>query len=114
MIFSCQETGDIEAIDEAIVALQGNRLVLKIVEGLQDNFLCEMRFLTAKKKASLGQPYLIKSFKKKFSDQREKMKSHKIPDRAKFLIVRPMRDSVYISEEDKKLLCWKLECCCSS
>ena len=35
--------GDVEAINEAIAALKKNVLVLKIIEGLQDFFSCEVR-----------------------------------------------------------------------
>ena len=43
--------GDVEAIDKAIVALKENLLVLKIVEGLKDNFSWKVIFSMDKKRA---------------------------------------------------------------
>ena len=57
-----------EVIDEALVALKENGLVQKVVEGLQNYLSCIVRFLLDKKRAWLGQPYLIESLKK-FSHQ---------------------------------------------
>ena len=57
--------GDIEAIDEPILALEENGLVLKIMEGLQDYLSCKIRFSKNKKRAWLGQPHLIENLCKK-------------------------------------------------
>ena len=53
--------GDVEAIDDAITALKENRLVLKIVERLQDYLSCKDVFSTGKKRtaSSPGKPYRI-------------------------------------------------------
>ena len=59
---------DIEAIDEAITALQDNGLVLKLMEGLQDSLSCEAKFSKDKKRTWLGWPYIIKDLSKKFGD----------------------------------------------
>ena len=59
----------VEANDVTIVALRENRLVLKIVEGLQDYSSCKVRFSMDKKGAWLGQPHFIGSLENKFGDQ---------------------------------------------
>ena len=53
--------GNVEAIDGAITSLKENRLVLKIVEGLQDYLSCKIKFSMDKKRAWLGQPHLIEN-----------------------------------------------------
>ena len=60
--------GDIEAIDVAIVDLQENGLVFKIVKELQDYLSCKVKFSGGKKQAWLGQPHLIENLKKKFGE----------------------------------------------
>ena len=61
--------GDIAAINNATSALKNNWLVLKIIEGLQDNLSCKIKFSSDKKRACLGQPHLIKYLEKKFHKQ---------------------------------------------
>ena len=56
--------GGVEAIDDAISSLKENELVLKIMEGLQDYLSCKIKFSKDKKRAWLGQPHLIKNWKK--------------------------------------------------
>ena len=41
--------GDIEAIGDAITALEENRLVLRIMERLQDYLSCEIKFSADKR-----------------------------------------------------------------
>ena len=43
--------GNVKAIDNAIATLANNRLVLKVMEGLQDNMSCEIKFSEDKKRA---------------------------------------------------------------
>ena len=66
--------GDVEAIDQLIAALKENKLVLKIMKGLQDYLSCEVKFSGKKKWAWLGQPHLIKNLEEKFGDQSKKIK----------------------------------------
>ena len=58
---------EIAAIDNAIETLKNKKLVLKIVEGLQDYLSCKIKFSNDKKNAWLGQPNLIKNPEIKFS-----------------------------------------------
>ena len=51
--------GNVEAINNSIAALKKNGLVLKIVEGLQEYLSCEVKFSTDKKKALIGELYVI-------------------------------------------------------
>ena len=67
--------GNIEAIDEASTAFKENRLVLKIVDGLQDYLSCDVRFSGTKKQAWLGQPHLIKNLKKVCGTSQKRKKS---------------------------------------
>ena len=56
--------GNIEAIDDATAAIKENRLVLKILEGLQNCLSCETKFSMDRKRAQLGQPHCIKTWLK--------------------------------------------------
>ena len=47
--------GDVTAINGTITALKENRLLLKIVKGLQDYLSCKVKFSRDKKRAWLGQ-----------------------------------------------------------
>ena len=46
--------GNVEAIYDAITALKEYGLVLKVMEGLEDYFYCEINFSMDKKRAWLG------------------------------------------------------------
>ena len=61
-----QIVGDIKTIDGTITALKENRLVLNIMEGLQNYLSWEIKFSTDKKGAWLGQSHLIKNLAEKF------------------------------------------------
>ena len=54
--------GDIKAIDNVIGALKEKKLVLKIVQVLQDYLSCEIKFSTDKKRSWLGQLHLTKNW----------------------------------------------------
>ena len=45
---------DVEAIDDAILALKYNGLILKVMEELQDYLSCKITFSKDKKRAWLG------------------------------------------------------------
>ena len=93
--------GDVKAIDNTITALKNNGLILKVVEGLQDYLSCEIKFSEDKKRAWLGQPYLIKNMEKKFGEFIQDVWSHKTTGMTKFLIIRPTVNSEKISAEDQ-------------
>ena len=63
---------DVEAINDAIIALKENRLVLKIVKGLQDYLSCEVKIFQLIKRAWLRQHHLIKNLIKEFGDHVKK------------------------------------------
>ena len=90
--------GDAEGINEE------NGLLLKVIEGLQDYLSCEVKFSMDKKRAWLGQPYLIKNLEKKFGHHIINIQSHKVPGTSKFLIVRPMIESEWSPWKMKKVL----------
>ena len=92
--------GNKAVIDDKILALKNKGLVLKIVEGLQDYLLCEIKISDDRKRAWLGQPHLIKSLKSKFGRLIDEVWSHKTSGTPKFLIVRPTEDFEKISMED--------------
>ena len=73
--------GDIKAINGFNAE---NRLVLKIMEGLQDYLSCEVKFSIDRKRAWLGQPHLIKNLVKKFDDHVKNIYTHKTPGMPKF------------------------------
>ena len=45
--------GDMVAIDDTISAVKSNRLLLKVIEGLQDYLSCEIKFSNDEKRAWL-------------------------------------------------------------
>ena len=59
--------GNVEAIDAAISAIKNNGMVLKVMEGLQDYWSFKIKFSEDKKRACLGQPHLIKIWKRNLS-----------------------------------------------
>ena len=61
--------GSPDATDEAMKQLKRKRLVVKVMESLQDYLLCEIWFSEDEKKVWLGQPFLIVSLEKKLSKE---------------------------------------------
>ena len=94
--------GNVEAIDDAMTALKENGLVQKIMEGLQDLLSCKMKFSMDEKSSWLRQPHLINHLNEKFSKHFKDVPSQKIPGTPKFLIFRPMGESMKISMEDQQ------------
>ena len=94
--------GDIEAIDGAISAIKNNKLVLKVVKGLEDYLSQDIKFSKNKKRALLGLLHLIKNMEKKFGKCVQDVPSHKTPGTHKFLIIRPMVDNEKISAKDQQ------------
>ena len=68
--------GDSKAINEAKTGLK-NGLVLKIVEGVKNNFSCNVTFSGDKKQAWLGQPHQFKILKRCLVIGIQKMQGHK-------------------------------------
>ena len=78
---------DVAVIDSAITALKENKLVLKIVEGLQDYLFHGVKFSMDKKWAWLWQPHVIKSLVKKFGNHVKNIHCHKAPGMPTFLLL---------------------------
>ena len=57
------------AIDEAVEQVKKNWLLLKISDSLEEYLLCKIRFSKEKKKAWLGQLFLMKNMENKFHEQ---------------------------------------------
>ena len=93
--------GNIETIDNAILALNRNGMVLKIMERMQDYLSGEIKFLIVKKRTWLKQPHFINNLNDKFGKCVKDVCNHKTPDTPKFLIVRPMEESEEISTKDE-------------
>ena len=94
--------GNIATIHDVIKALKSKGLVLKIVEGLQDNFSCKIKFFDDKRHAWLGHPHQIKNLENKFGGLVNDIWSHKTPGTPKFLIIRPTEEIKKILMEDQQ------------
>ena len=94
--------GNMMAIDDAILALNSNGLVLKIVEELQDYLPCEIKFSDDKKRAWLGQLHLIKIGKEIWQVHAGKFGVTRLQVCLNFLTMRPMINSEKISAKDQQ------------
>ena len=93
--------GDVAIIDGAFEMLKNKVLILKIMEGLQNNISSEIKFSNNKKHVWLGQPHLIKNLENKLGWLINEFWSHKTPGNPKFLIVRPTKENEKILIEDQ-------------
>ena len=93
--------GSLRVLDETKEQLERNGLVLKVSDSLQNNLSCKIRFSKDKKKALLGQPYLIENLKKKFDKQVMKAKCPRMPGVPKLMILIKflLRTNNYSSQE---------------
>ena len=89
-----------------IETLKNKGLVLKIVEGLQDYFSCEIKFSDDKNRAWLWQSHLIKNMEKKFVKLVQDVWSHKTPGMHKFSIIKNMVAARRFQQKTNEIIGW--------
>ena len=85
--------------------LKQNGLVLKIKDELHDLLSCEIKYSKDRKRAWLGQPYLISNLEKKFGDQVKGLQTYKTPGTPGLNMVHNTDPKHALSQEKHKLFC---------
>ena len=91
--------GNPKAIDETIAQLREKGLVLKVENDLHDYLSCEIVFSDDKKKAWLGQPYLISKLELLFNDEVKGLQKYKTPGTPSAHQVRELDKSLCLPAE---------------
>jgi len=102
----CLRIGNREAINEAIKDLKKHHLTLTKTTGLNDYLSCEVVLSKDKKKAWLGQPYLVKKLRDRFGNKVKELQRYRTPGTPGVNVKRPkddseksqMRNNVYIEQ----------------
>jgi hypothetical protein len=99
----CYCCGDLPEIECVIEDLKKNGFTLKIEKEMTDYLSCRIEFSSARDKAWIGQPHLLKKIREKFGSLVEKLPKYRTPGSPHIGIRRPTAEDPEVSKEDHSI-----------